>query len=198
MTHSGKPTVRTVEKSVESQREAEVRRVSEKIEVFERNCDREGFDSEVVEDIGGILTCGVCLRSGVNLDVDRLGVSLLDEDRAHVELDMANRLRSKSGYLSRAAEEVLGPLLDDSGRGRALAYWTTVNKRLFSKRVSDVERSWLGDEDSKQDSILMRNAGGAFKAALSRDVRRDALSVFYKIRRAGNKVPVLGRLFKFG
>jgi hypothetical protein len=195
MTHSGKPTVRSVEKVGESQSE-DIRRVSEKIEVIERNCDRKGFDSEVVEDISGMLTLGVCSQSGVNIDVNRLGVSLLEEDRKHIELDMARRMTSKSGYLSRAAEEVLGPLLKDPEKDNALAYWTTVIRRLYSKRVSDVERSWLGDEESRQDAVLMQNAGGAFKAALSRDARRDALVVFSKIRRAGNKVPLLGRLFK--
>jgi len=106
MAHSGKPTIRSVERIRESQRE-EVRRVSEEIETIERNCDRRGFDSEVVEDIGGLLTLSVCSQCGVNLESDRLGVSLLDEDRRHVESDMAERVNSKSSYLTRAAEEVL-------------------------------------------------------------------------------------------
>lgn len=198
MVHSGKIPVRSIEKVSEYQREADIRKVSERIGSIEKNCNAEGFDTGVVEDIGGILTLGVCSRSGINLDVERLGVSLLDEDRRSVELDMANRIRSKSSYLERAAQEVLGPFIEHPEKNDAMAYWTTLSKRLDSKKVGAVERNWLMDENVRQDAVLMRDTGDVFKAAMAERQRKNALTVFSRIRRAGNRIPVFGRLFKFG
>jgi hypothetical protein len=197
MVHSGKIPMKEVEKAGELEGEASIRSIAEKIGAIERKCDSEGFDSHVVEDIGGMLTLGVCAESGISLDAERLGISLLDADRKSIELDIANRIRSKSAYLSRAAEEVLGPLLESPDRNNALAYWTTVNRRLGSNKVGDIERKWLNDEDKRQDSVLMRGVGSGFTGALSEGHRKSSLVVFSKIRRAGNRIPVFGRLFKF-
>ena len=193
---SGKVPVRTVEKVSESQREAEIRKVSDKITSIEKRCNEEGFDAEVVEDVGGMLTLGVCSRSGVSIDPERLGSSLLDEDRRGVELDMANRIRSRSTYLSRAAEEVLGPL-ESPEKANALANWTTIAKRLDGKSVGATERKWLSEETSRQDGIVMRGASPGFASALSEPSRKNSLQTFSKIRRAGNRIPILARLFKF-
>jgi len=196
MVQSGKTPVRTVEKVSALQRETEIRKVSDKIKAVEKRCNDEGFDAEVVEDIGGMLTGGVCLRSGIRVDLERLGLSLLDEDRRGIELDMANRIRSRSAYLTRAAEEVLGPL-ESPEKTSALANWTTIAKRLDAKGVSAAERKWLAEETSRQDGILMKGAGIGFVSALSEPQRKNALQAFSKIRRAGNRIPILARLFKF-
>jgi hypothetical protein len=175
----------------------EISKVSEEISSIERDCERMGFDSEVVEDIGGLLTLGVCSNSGISLESDRLGVSLLDEDRRMIESDMMNRIRLRSTYLERAAEEVLGPLLRSTeGRG-ALSYWTTINRRLGSSRIGFVEQNWLREEEGRQDSVLMKSAGKGFSTVLDRNARGNALKTFSKIRRAGNRVPVLAKLFRF-
>jgi len=198
MVHSGKVPVKRIERPAESHRETEIKEVSDKIEAIERKCNEDGFDSQVVEDVGGMLTFGVCARSGINLDAERLGVSLLDEDRRSIELDMADKIRSKSSYLIRAAEEVLGPFSQDAGKGSALAYWATLSRRLESRSLGNAERKWLAEEEEKQDGVLIRGAGVGFKAVMEKNVRKRLLGVFSGIRRAGNRVPVLGRLFKFG
>jgi hypothetical protein len=196
MVQSGKIPVRAVEKVSELQREADVRKVSDKITSIEKRCSDDGFDSEVVEDIGGMLTLGVCYRSGISFEPERLGVSLLEEDRRGIELDMANRIRSRSTYLTRAAEEVLGPLESHEKTG-ALANWTTAARRLEGKGVSATEHRWLSEENGRQDGILMKGTGPGFASALSEPQRKNALQTFSKIRRAGNRIPILARLFKF-
>ncbi|MDD5111986.1 MAG: hypothetical protein PHG85_05530 [Candidatus Altiarchaeota archaeon] len=197
MAQSIKTPVRHAERPVENSRDAELRKVSEEITTIEKNCGAKGFDPQTVEDIGGMLTAGVCLRCGVNLEAERLGVSLLDDDRRSIESDMASRLRSNSGPMAKAADEVLAPLLKNPGKEEALANWAVVNKRLDSRKAGDAEGAWLKEEEDRQDKVLMKDAGAGFRAVLSRDMRKSALSIFSRIRRAGNKVPVVGRLLGF-
>lgn len=195
MASFGRSSVRSVKKSgVRVEGSLEV--VSRKIDEIERGCERERFDSVVVDDVGGLLTLGVCLRSGVTLDEERLGVYLLEDDKRLIEGDIAGRIRSKSAVLTQMADEVLGPFSKRPERARALAWWTTVQRRLESKKVKARERSWLVDESKRQDAVVMESMGTGFKAVLEEPWRRNALSLFSKIRRAGNKVPVLGRLIK--
>jgi len=196
MAPAGSTPVKHVEKARESHKEEEIKKVSDRIKSIESECEKDGFDSHVTEDIGGILTIGTCVHSGIDIDAERLGLSMLDADKRALELDMANRIYSKSNYLERAAEEVLGPLMKDSKKTSALAYWTTISRRLESKKVGDAERKWLESEENNQDSILMKGAGVGFKNILSLESRKKYLTLFSRIRRAGNSIPSLRKLFK--
>lgn len=188
--------MRSVEKPVVGRRENSVDDVSLRIEDIERQCERERFDNEVVNDVGGLLTLGVCLRSGVQLDAERLGVYLLEGDKRSIEGDMAGRIRSKSAVLTRAADDVLRPFSERPDKARALAWWTTVQRRLEGGKAGVRERGWLEEETRRQDAVVMEGLGGSLRVVLEESWRRNALGVFSRIRRAGNSVPVLGRLLK--